>query len=78
MQSLGNPTGIKKEEEYFVKNPSPRPVFFDAASLVVDPESVPSKTYLETFSMLEMRLNKFPSAELRDSLQHEVRDVRHN
>jgi hypothetical protein len=58
-----------KGEDYFVKNPSPRPVLVDVASLIVHPEAVPSQSYLETFGMLEMQLNKFPNIDLRRPLQ---------
>ncbi|KAF1934287.1 uncharacterized protein M421DRAFT_88280 [Didymella exigua CBS 183.55] len=37
-----------------------RPIRIDAASLCVEPESVPSKAYAETFQMLEGRLTEFP------------------
>lgn len=37
-----------------------RPIRIDAASLFVDPESVPSKAYAETFQMLEGRLAEYP------------------
>ncbi|KAF3040343.1 hypothetical protein E8E12_009001 [Didymella heteroderae] len=37
-----------------------RPLRFDAASLFVEPESVPSKAYAETFQMLEGRLAEYP------------------
>ncbi|KAI8937537.1 hypothetical protein NX059_005255 [Plenodomus lindquistii] len=38
----------------------PRPVMVDPASLVVEPDCVPSKAYVETFHMLESRLATFP------------------
>jgi hypothetical protein len=51
-------------DDYFVENRKDmavsRPVAFDLASLLVDPESVPSKAYAETFQMLEDRLARFP------------------
>jgi hypothetical protein len=37
-----------------------RPINLDAASLFVEPESVPSKAYAETFRMLEGRLSEYP------------------
>ncbi|KAJ4340094.1 hypothetical protein N0V87_002714 [Didymella glomerata] len=37
-----------------------RPIRIDAASLFVEPESVPSKAYTETFQMLEGRLTEYP------------------
>jgi hypothetical protein len=59
-----------------VKDPIPKPVFVDAASLVVDPEAVPSKAYVDTFRMLEMQLARFPSADLKTSSRQAVREVR--
>ncbi|KZM19546.1 uncharacterized protein EKO05_0004250 [Ascochyta rabiei] len=37
-----------------------RPITIDAASLFVEPESVPSRVYAETFEMLEGRLTDYP------------------
>lgn len=37
-----------------------RPIHIDVASLFVEPESVPSKAYAETFQMLEGRLDEYP------------------
>lgn len=37
-----------------------RPITIDAASLFVEPESVPSRAYAETFQMLEGRLTDYP------------------
>lgn len=37
-----------------------RPIRISAASLFVEPESVPSKAYTETFQMLEGRLTEYP------------------
>jgi len=37
-----------------------RPIRINAASLFVEPESVPSKAYAETFQMLEGRLTEYP------------------
>ena len=37
-----------------------RPINIDAASLFVEPESVPSRAYAETFQMLEGRLAEYP------------------
>lgn len=57
-------TNILNEDDYFVENQKDlavsRPVALDLASLLVDPESVPSKAYTETFQMLENRLARFP------------------
>ncbi|KAF2856595.1 hypothetical protein T440DRAFT_484740 [Plenodomus tracheiphilus IPT5] len=40
--------------------PYPRSILIDPASLVVEPDAVPSKAYVETFHMLENRLATFP------------------
>ncbi|KAF1947271.1 hypothetical protein EJ02DRAFT_365485 [Clathrospora elynae] len=60
-----------EEGEHFVRNPEdqshPRPVAMDIASLLVSPESVPSKAYMETFHMLENRLDNFPRIDLNTS-----------
>ena len=52
------------DRKYFVENPDGVAHFssipFDPASLVVDPDSVPSKAYAETFRMLESRIANFP------------------
>jgi hypothetical protein len=57
-------TNVLNGDDYFVENRKDmavsRPVAFDLASLLVDPESVPSKAYAETFQMLENRLACFP------------------
>ncbi|KAF2819966.1 hypothetical protein CC86DRAFT_123403 [Ophiobolus disseminans] len=71
---------VMKEEDYFVEDRRdlgvPRPVAMDAASLVVDPEAVPSKAYAETFRMLEMQLDKFPNVDLRKASRQEAGDVK--
>jgi hypothetical protein len=69
-------SNLMREEEFFVKNPIPRPVFVDAASLVVDPEAVPSKAYVDTFKMLEMQLARFPNDDLKASSRQSARDVK--
>jgi hypothetical protein len=53
-----------KGDDFFVEDArgrsTIRPINLDAASLFVEPESVPSKAYAETFRMLEGRLNEYP------------------
>jgi len=56
---------MKKDESiqdggWFVKDPFPRSVRMNVASLLVSPESVPSQAYTETFQMLEDELDSFP------------------
>jgi hypothetical protein len=72
--SVQNPH-IMKEEEYFVEDRRgrtlPKPIRIDAASLFVDPESVPSKAYTDTFEMLERGLADFPDL---DSKRFHVRE----
>lgn len=62
MQQVQNPN-IMKDGDYFVENlktlASPRPISIDPASLLVEPEAVPSKAYAETLEMLESRLHRF-------------------
>jgi hypothetical protein len=41
-----------------------RPVAIDPASLLVEPDSVPSRAYAETFRMLETRLAGYPQTAL--------------
>lgn len=69
-----------KDVGYFVKPPEgssvPRAPLLDPATLQVDPESVPSKAYGQTFQMLEMGLSQYPETEvtksaLRDGLVKE-------
>ncbi|KAF1832742.1 hypothetical protein BDW02DRAFT_411569 [Decorospora gaudefroyi] len=56
-----NPT---KDRDAFVGNPNDFPLSkIDVASLLVSPESIPSKTYTETFQMLESRLDGYPDIE---------------
>ncbi|KAH5462911.1 hypothetical protein HBI30_005490 [Parastagonospora nodorum] len=64
--SVQNPH-MMKEEDYFVEDRRgrtlPKPVRIDAASLFVNPESVPSKAYTDTFEMLDRGLADFPDLE---------------
>jgi hypothetical protein len=57
-----------KNVDYFVKDPNdspyPKPVIMDVNSILVSPDSVPSKAYTETFQMLEDRLREFPGTAL--------------
>lgn len=43
------------------------PIIIDAASLFVEPESVPSRAYAETFQMLEGRLADYPHIHRKES-----------
>lgn len=54
---------VLNNEGYFLHRDRPvvpHPIHFDPASLLVEPDSVPSKAYSETFNMLEQRLADFP------------------
>lgn len=55
---------------WFVKDPNehlyPKSIKMDVASLLVSPESVPSRAYLETFQMLEDDVNDYPGDGLLD------------
>lgn len=53
----------------------PKPIAIDPASLVVEPDSVPSKAYSETFHMLESRLATFPYVSSPTS-QDDVKDIK--
>lgn len=55
---------FRKGDDFFVEDARSRstirPINIDAASLFVEPESVPSKAYAETFRMLEGHLSEYP------------------
>jgi len=53
-----NSNRARAEERKFLSYP--RAILIDPASLVVDPDSVPSKAYHETFKKLESRLSEYP------------------
>ncbi|CAO2657402.1 Nn.00g035280.m01.CDS01 [Neocucurbitaria sp. VM-36] len=78
MQRVQNPNTMK-DGDYFVENPKdlaiPRPIAIDPASLLVEPEAVPSKTYADTLDMLESRLSRF---EPNQSAHEDVKDVKMN
>lgn len=73
---------IMKEEEYFVEGRRqlaiPKPIAMDIASLIVDPEAVPSKAYAETFRMLETQIKDFPNIELGRAPRPQAREVNTN
>lgn len=54
-----------QDRSWFVRDPNdfpyPRSVKMDVASLLIQPDAVPSKAYSETFRMLENGLKGFPS-----------------
>lgn len=55
---------LAKGNDFFIEDARSRstiqPISINAASLFVEPESVPSKAYAETFRMLEGRLTEYP------------------
>jgi hypothetical protein len=53
-----------------------RPITIDPASLIVEPDSVPSKAYAETFHMLETRLAGFPHMDLDEPVESELTTVK--
>lgn len=65
---------------YFVENPKgppcPQPIPFDPASLVTEPDSVPSKRYMETVQMLENNLMQFPHLIRGSGAQNQVNGVK--
>ena len=64
---------------WFVKEPNdhlyPRSIKMDVASLLVSPESVPSRAYMETFQMLEDGVNDYPGDDLLDDDEDEDRKM---
>jgi hypothetical protein len=64
---------------WFVKDPNdhlyPRSIKMDVASLLVSPESVPSRAYMETFKMLEDDVNDYPGDDLLDDDEEEDRKM---
>ncbi|KAF7564620.1 hypothetical protein PtrM4_040540 [Pyrenophora tritici-repentis] len=55
---------VARDEGWFVKDPYPKSIKMNVASLLVPPESVPSQTYTDTFRMLEDGLDGFPGEDL--------------
>jgi hypothetical protein len=55
---------MAKSSDFFIENArnrsTIRPITINAASLLVEPDSVPSNAYAETFQMLEGRLAEYP------------------
>ncbi|KAH7402442.1 hypothetical protein BKA66DRAFT_404661 [Pyrenochaeta sp. MPI-SDFR-AT-0127] len=80
IQRVENPN-IMRDGDYFVENRKDlailRPMSFDPASLLVEPEAVPSKAYAETIQMLESQLASFPHMELNRSSQGDVKRPRY-
>lgn len=81
MQRVENPSAMK-ESDYFVENQKHlamvRPIAIDPASLIVEPDAVPSKAYAETFEMLESRLARFPHIESNEPTQADINDIKMN
>jgi hypothetical protein len=71
-----------KEADYFVgdlrKQPAPRPIPINVASLLVDPEAVPSKAYADTIQMLEARIKHFPNLDHENLADNGARNVKLN
>lgn len=65
---------------YFVEDPKgttcPRPIPFDPASLVTEPDSIPSKAYLDTFQMLDMKLARFPHLKNETPVSNDVNGIK--
>lgn len=53
-----------------------RPINIDAATLFVEPESVPSRAYAETFQMLEGRLTDYPRIQQQEPVENTSPDGR--
>lgn len=66
------------DDDYFVeqkKDPTIiQSIALDPAMLAVDPESVPSVAYMETFQMLETRLSDFPRIDSRRNQSEDDED----
>lgn len=82
MQPVENPNTMR-DGDYFVENRKDlailRPVSFDPAALLVEPEAVPSKAYAETIQMLESQLTQFPRMGMNRSPHEEgARDMKMN
>lgn len=79
VQHVENPNAMK-ESDYFVENQKHlaivRPVVIDPASLLVEPDAVPSKAYAETFHMLENRLARFPHMESNQPTEEDTKDIK--
>ena len=80
LRPVGNPITMSNRD-YFVENPKdlayPRSIAIDPASLLVEPDSVPSKAYAETLQMLESNLAHFPRMDWSQSAQKEnVQDIK--
>ncbi len=68
------------DDEYFVANPKelafPKPVAIDPATLFVEPDSVPSKAYAETFRMLNHGLAGYPHIEMNQYQPDDAKDIK--
>jgi len=53
-----------RDERWFIKDPFPKSLKMNVASLLVPPDSVPSQAYTDTFRMLEDELDDFPGGDL--------------
>ncbi|KAJ4990423.1 hypothetical protein SVAN01_04085 [Stagonosporopsis vannaccii] len=71
---------IVKGSDFFVEDARSRstirPINVDAAALFVEPDSVPSRAYVETFQMLEGRLTEYPHMQQRAPFQSNASDGR--
>lgn len=69
-----------KSSNFFVDDArsrsSIRPINIDPSALFVEPESVPSRAYMETFQMLEGRLSEFPHMHQHASVESSASDGR--
>ncbi|KAJ8111627.1 hypothetical protein OPT61_g5826 [Boeremia exigua] len=56
--------------------PTITPININPTTLFVEPESVPSRAYVETFRMLEGRLSEYPSMHQQEPVESETSDGR--
>jgi hypothetical protein len=79
MQPVQHPN-IMKETDYFIEDlrrqPAPLPVLMDPASLITDPESVPSKAYADTIKLLDKRIAQFPNFDHKSYEHGDTRDLK--
>ena len=65
---------------FFVEDPKekafPKPFPIDPASLVVEPDAVPSRAYARTMNMLEGRLLHYPQMDSDQSMSDDTKDSR--
>ncbi len=71
---------VAKGSNFFLEGaknqPTITPINIDPAALFVEPESVPSRVYAETFRMLQGRLAEFPNTHQQEPVESDAADAR--